>query len=255
MSSTLQTPISVVATNLRPFTNKDPTNDVVYKHGLPRPIKGYRLGYINAVTMDPSAQGYKYLQTNMNRYVRSSRSTNLMALINRPGHVTESISNANFASDVKSDLSVETDNNCCEEKKALKLARGASTNLSKNYYQTEHQYRQSRCKTLYQKSFNYTRDNGTTYVGNCPTCNKIIYKPNNAQYSTQGGVSSSSRTTRLILNTIKTDVNGLKSKATADNFSNPSGSISVPFILKSKSDFDNLCRCVPGSLNNGRMLR
>ena len=84
MSSTLQTPISVVATNLRPFTNKDPTNDIAYKHGLPRPIKGYRLGYINAVTMDPSAQGYKYLQTNMNRYVRSSRSTNLMALMDRP---------------------------------------------------------------------------------------------------------------------------------------------------------------------------
>ena len=36
-------------------------------------------------------------------------------------------------------------------------------------------------------------------------------------FSTQGGVSSSSRTSRLTLNTIKTEANNYNNKATADN--------------------------------------
>ena len=55
MTSILSEPIPITSTNLRPFTNKDITNDVAYKHGLPRPLKHYRLGIINAVTIDPSA--------------------------------------------------------------------------------------------------------------------------------------------------------------------------------------------------------
>lgn len=105
MTTILSEPIPITSTNLRPFTNKDITNDVAYKHGLPRPLKHYRLGIINAVTIDPSAPDAKYLKTNIDRYVRSSRSTPLMSLImDRPGHVSESISNTNYASDLAKDV-------------------------------------------------------------------------------------------------------------------------------------------------------
>lgn len=235
-SAILSTPISVTSTNLRPFTNKDITNDVAYKHGLARPMKHYRLGFINTVSLDPS-KPKSYLKTNVDRYVRSSRSTPLLSLMNRPGHVTESVSNVNFASDVKSDLSDERDNNCCEPTKALKLARGASTNLSQTYYQTNQQYRHARCKTIKQNEYNYTTDGGKTYTSNCSTnnCNEVVYKPSNAKFAQQGGVSSSSRTSDLVLNTIKLAVKNTKNKATADNFSNPNGVTTIPFILKAKS--------------------
>jgi len=249
MTSTLTEPIPVTSTNLRPFTNKDYTNDIPYKHGLPRPLKHYRLGIINAVVMDPSGSNVNYLKTNTNRYVASSRTVPLLGLtMERPGHVFESTSNANFACDLSKDERLDgllTD--CCQADKALKRVRGASTNLNKNYYQTSQQYRQARCNTISQKGFQYTNGGGGKYVANCssncsPECNEVIYKPNNAQYSQQGGVSSSSRTTRLTLNTIKKEVDGYKNRATANNFANVSGQPSIPFILKAKSDLSTTCK-------------
>ena len=76
-----------VATNLRPFTNNDLTNNVVYKHGLPRPLKwNYRLGKINTVSID-SSNPDSYQVTNNNRYVKSSKTVPLIGLLmDRPGH-------------------------------------------------------------------------------------------------------------------------------------------------------------------------
>jgi len=238
MTTILSEPIPITSTNLRPFTNKDVTNDVAYKHGLPRPLKHYRLGIINAVTIDPSSSDAKYLKTNMNRYVRSSQTTPLMSLImGRPGHVSESISNANYASDLAKDERMNgllTD--CCQAKKALTLLRGANTKLDKKYYQTAQQYRYARCNTIQQKSFNYTNGGNGNYVSNCQNsnCNTVIYKPNNAQFSTQGAVSSSLRTSRLVLNTIKTEIN-----ITTNNYVNIGGFNVNPFILKAKTSVNN----------------
>lgn len=86
------------------------------------------------------------------------------------------------------------------------------------YYQTAASYLQSRCKTHSQKqtfsqiptnTYNSSTigNNSVEFRGtNCAnSCNpSIIYKPSNAQYSNQGAVSSSSRITRLKLNTIQT---------------------------------------------------
>lgn len=250
MPSTLSEPILVTSTNLRPFTNNDVTNDVAYRHGLPRPMKwNYRLGMINAVAMDPATNGYAYHTTNMNRYVKSSRSTPLLSLtMERPGHVTSSTSNAVYACDLSRDERNSLEGLCCQATNALKRVRGASTILKKDYYQTAQQYRQARCNTIQQNSYNYTRDEGVTYQGNCPClngigCNKLTYSPNNVQYATQGGVSSSSRTLRLTLNTLEKDLNGLGSRGTANNFGNSSGSPNIPFILKSKSDVKPRCKC------------
>ena len=104
MSSILNEPIPLTSANLRPFVNKDVTNDVAYRHGLPRPMKHYRLGVINAVTIDPSNSDANYLTTNINRYVRSSRTAPLLSLtMERPGHVFESTSNVNFGNDLSKD--------------------------------------------------------------------------------------------------------------------------------------------------------
>ena len=59
ISTILNDPVPSTSTNLRPFVNKDVTNDVVYKHGLSRPMKHYRLGVINAVTIDPTSSARK----------------------------------------------------------------------------------------------------------------------------------------------------------------------------------------------------
>mgnify|MGYP000324056604 FL=1 len=246
ISTILNDPVPLTSTNLRPFVNKDVTNDVVYKHGLSRPIKHYRLGVINAVTIDPTSSDANYLRTNVNRYVRSSRSAPLLSLtMERPGHVTESLSNVNFANDLSKDTRMDgllTD--CCQEKKALTRVRGSSTNLSKNYYQTSQQYRYSRCNTIQQKSYNYSNNGNGEYVSNCTNnaCNKVVHKPNNAQFSTQGGVSSSSRTSRLTLNTIKTEANNYNNKATADNYTNIGGVVTTPFILKAKTSGLSVCK-------------
>ena len=80
MSNILSEPILVTSTHLRPFTNNDVTNDISYKHGLPRPMKHYRLGIINTIDINPNSPDAGYLKTNVDRYVRSSRSTPLLSL-------------------------------------------------------------------------------------------------------------------------------------------------------------------------------
>ena len=247
MTSTLTNPIPVTTTNIRPFVNNDVTNNVAYKHGLPRPLKwNYRLGHINTVTLD-SSNKENYLKTSQDRYVRSSRTGRLLAMtMDRPGHVTESFSNANLSSDLARDARMDgLKTDCCQATKALRRVRGSSTNIDKAYYQTEQQYRHSRCKTIKQKSYQFTHDGGDKYLSNCSTtnCNQVVYKPSNQQFATQGAVSSSARTLRLTLNTAKTEMQNYKSKATANNFANRSGNTNVPFILKAKSSIDNLCPC------------
>jgi hypothetical protein len=79
----------------------------------------------------------------------------------------------------------------------------------KKYYTSNDEYLQARCRTFHQRSFNFTSSNGDL-LANCSessnyvsgNCKKVVYKPNNSQYSTQGAVSSSDRLFRLRYNTI-----------------------------------------------------
>lgn len=248
MSDILSEPILVTSTNLRPFTNNDITNYISYKHGLPRPMKHYRLGIINAIEIDPQSPDASYLKTNIDRYVRSSRSTPLLSLtMERPGSSFNTVSNAAYACDLSKDTRMDGKlSDCCQSANALKRVRGANTNISKDYYQTMQQYRHARCNTIKQKSYQYSNEGNGKYVGNCCpnnlSCNEVVYKPNNIQFGVQGAVSSSSRTSRLTLNTIKTELNDYKNKATADNYVNAGSSIITPFILKSKTEGVNYCK-------------
>jgi hypothetical protein len=215
------------STNLRPFTNNDPTNDAVYKHGLPRPLKwNYRLGKINTVSIDDTHPD-TYQITNNARYVRSSKSAPLIGLLmDRPGHsiMTGVASSSVLGTCITPDSSVfMTD--CCKAKHALDLVRGPSTvikpnpNTGKDYYPTQQQYLRSRGKTLKQNSFHYANGAGCDPANiNAPMISTPIFAPNNEQFSQQGGVSSSSRTTRLTLNTIKTAVNASIAQPVHKNF-------------------------------------
>jgi hypothetical protein len=140
---------------------------------------------------------------NMNRYVRSSKGTSLGGANNGGGLISAMIDNpGNYI--VKTNLPNETNemialnndcktcegvgvvvsyypNNtyitdnpdaitqspllCCNEQyKAKRRAIYASTNLKKNYYTTLQQYRQNRCKTYEQKSFNFLTPYSTNEI-------------------------------------------------------------------------------------------
>lgn len=91
--------------------------------------------------------------------------------------------------------------------------RMANTVLSPTYYTSNAQYLRARCRTFNQRSFHFNRSNDGTLVANCAQsctdeCREVSYKPNNAEYSTQGAVSSSNRIMRLKYDAITGNASG-----------------------------------------------
>lgn len=72
-------------------------------------------------------------------------------------------------------------------------------------------------------------------------CRKIIYKPNNSQYATQGAVSSSSRIQRLKYNTITKNGNSFTNAygAAAANAGRYNTTGNAPYFIKSKVNICN----------------
>jgi hypothetical protein len=64
-------------------------------------------------------------------------------------------------------------------------------------------------------------------------CKRVIYKPNNPQFATQGGVSSSTRLLKLTVTTIETNIANQKKMLRGSG--NAVGIPDVPFIYKSKT--------------------
>ena len=148
------------------------------------------------------------------------------------------------------------------------VIKSASTLLSRAYYSDTTGYLKSRCKT-YQQNASINRTPGVTYLSpdgqhiwatpsqtgsqvyqtndiykprvNPHPCggsgaSKVIFKPNNYQYSVQGAVDSSTRIEKLKLNSINTNANSLRSAvgheaASACRFT---GSSDTPYFLKNK---------------------
>jgi hypothetical protein len=209
-------PSSVIgrrSTHIRPLTNNDPTNDYPSKFGLPRPIKHYRKGSLG-----------------LDRAVRSSTGMNVGGgvITEYPGDYSIGIKEEQEHSSDKIpvvpnwipivSLSEKPQTNSCnsvlccnQQKKAVRRSMYASTNINKNYYQTSKAYLYNRCKTFEQRQFNYVKesDGVVSHVAQCPSssryCSKVIYKPNNEQYSTQGAVSCSARIIKLNVDTISLD--------------------------------------------------
>jgi len=174
-------PVAITAGNQRPLTNRDPTNNAPYKHGLPRPLKWqYRKA---TQTRTPFTTD---LATNFNSdVVKSSVGSSLVKqLIDIPGgfkvltnpstEINETVqaqkdcTNCTGISLVSSiypnrDITdhpvpvTTTPPLCCnDQRKALKHVRSyGNTILKKNYYQTTKQYLQNRCQTYEQRAFNF----------------------------------------------------------------------------------------------------
>ena len=220
-SDNYENPVLITSGNIRPFTNKDPTNDSFAGFGLPRPMKHYRRGTT--------------INSTSSRQVASSTSGHMVSqLIDTPGgFVVKSGSNKiedceNFrGTELVSDwqpiknltqkmqpgmVPCDQDNKplCSQETKAKMISRGASTLIKKNYYTTSSDLLYSRCKTFDQNAFNFkSKVPGEidTYYPNCssqrPCTAEVIYKPSNQGFAKQGAVSSSTRILALQQQTLK----------------------------------------------------
>lgn len=142
------------------------------------------------------------------------------------------------------------------------VIKSASTIINKNYYTDSRAYLKSRCK-LYSQNLagtqasgvNYFNSNGELLLPNdnangpqvrdtlecsarCQSTSVVrtIYKPNNAQYATQGAVSSSSRLLRLQLNTINKNGSSFTNAFGAEsaNAGKYNGTSDGPYFLKNK---------------------
>jgi hypothetical protein len=194
-------PTSTTAGNIRPLTNNDPTNNVSYSHGIPRPIKHYRRGTI----------------TDAGR--RSGHITTISQAIETPvGFVQSTSECTNGGNTLVSNWSpiinltqkpqigkmpCNTTNNQPiggEVKKALNRVRPASTIIKQNYFQTSEAHLYNRCSTFDQVESHYRPS-----ISECGTkCeNATIYKPSNAKFAQQGAVSSSTRLLDLQRSTIE----------------------------------------------------
>jgi len=179
-------PVGITWGNIRPYTNNDLTNNVIYKSKQARPIKHYRKGISVFQTLP------NYYQEN--REVKSSTGGNLVAqLMDMPGCVNITQNKVNEKNNIEKtvelcskfqgiamvsdiypnvnyyqkppvimqngDQPIVVKNTdipfCCNQpKNALRLVR-SSTNLKQNYYTTTYQYLQNRCQTYDQRIFNF----------------------------------------------------------------------------------------------------
>jgi hypothetical protein len=154
-------PVAIYSSDIRPLTNKDycSANAVIYKQGSSRPLKIYRRG--RSVT-------------EQNNIVRSSVPGRMInGVMDAPGNFNsknqfENKLNCKDCHGIKFITSYYPTTNmtikpqypqiacvCNQAKNAYKMTLPASTNVSKNYFQTTSAYLTHRCKTYHQQSFHY----------------------------------------------------------------------------------------------------
>lgn len=208
-------PIGITSGNIRPLTNNDMGNVFETGFGLPRPIKHYRKGCVIPVVVEnPTTNPGKFTEIslinyNLNRFVNSGNGGNLVGqLIDQPGGVTtkqntyisilkpdidcNACAGIGVVTNYYPNMSYLTENPnsttqnkqlCCNaQSKARRRVLPASTILKKNYYTTNAQYLQNRCRTFDQRAFNFESSernvttlakpgsplaSANTYVANC----------------------------------------------------------------------------------------
>jgi len=184
-------PIGVTSGNIRPLTNNDMGNVFETGFGLPRPMKHYRKGTVISVAPvvveDPNNPGnfteISLINYNLNRLVKSSNGGSLVGqLLDKPGGtitkqntyydsvqlreadckactgigiVTDYYPNMGYLSE-NPEPKTQSNQFCCNaQRKARRRVLPASTVLKKNYYTTNAQYLQNRCRTFEQRAFNF----------------------------------------------------------------------------------------------------
>ena len=158
------------------------------------------------------------------------------------------------------------------------VIKSASTLIDKNYYTDSRAYLQSRGRTYTQNQATGIKVDGVSYFdsngkplhpsndvtkgppsynktsGNepdCPVPNKLIYKPNNHKFSTQGAVSSGSRLLRLKVDTINNNAQSFASAygLEARNAGRYSSNSNAIYFLKSKQN-----TCTPRRLTGNKTM-
>lgn len=186
--------IGIISGNIRPFTNKDITNNVLSAFGRPRPIKHYRKGMGIALLTENYNKNETIEYNNYsNRLVRSSNKANsLSCLQEQPGR--NIIKNDDFDCNtcignkfpsifIKAPLLNSNDNVnnkmlcCSQEYKAQQRVMPSNTNLSKKYFQSSKMYLHNRCKLFKQKEFNFIKNDdintSNLYVPQCSSTQTI----------------------------------------------------------------------------------
>ena len=240
-------PIGRTTGNIRPLTNKDPSNYHIQRFGLPRPIKQYRNGIIQSSVDDYTRQvrSYKGADHMVTRLMDYPGEYNIRNGVQEPSCLDNVVSTwqpSVTLTDNPTDITQSKEYCCNWEEKALRGVLPANTVLKKTYYTTNQAYLYNKCKTFEQKQFNYLTSGNrsakpggplsipNTYNSNCPSscivdgpfdgtsdmsrvgCSKVIYKPSNYKFANQGAVSSSTRLLQLTVNTLRTE----KSKINID---------------------------------------
>lgn len=126
--------------------------------------------------------------------------------------------------------------------------RPATTLLSKKYYTDRKSYMRSRCMLYDQKLtanlIQGSTDSSIRQTQNCCPSNtascQTIYNPNNTQFAQQGAVDSSSRLTRLKLDTVNKNAASYRNTfgTTAPRYL---GMATTPYFLKSKYEPPTCC--------------
>jgi len=184
-------PVGITSGNIRPFTNKDPLNGAVYRHGSARPLKIYRRGisvpvliqdpnnpgalvesaYYSDRTVKTSVQDYMVaqMQDQPGRYSIKENSIQEKNGIEAQEAACKTCSGIGIVSSwqpitnltEKPEENVTTPPLCCnEERKARRRVLPASTVLRKNYYTDTYQYLFNRCQTFDQRAFNFYKGAG-----------------------------------------------------------------------------------------------
>lgn len=185
-------PIGITWGNIRPYTNKDLSNNIIYKPG-PRPIKHYRKGVTTQENEVRSSRGSALVSQLIDLPGCYSTTENTINEVNNIEHTNQMCSTSHGIAMVRDiypnvnyyqnppvimkdgDKPIFAKGVCCSQpKNALKRIR-TSTNLKQNYYTTTSQYLQNRCQTYNQRIFNFAvpgdvvagAPNTGNYVANC----------------------------------------------------------------------------------------
>jgi hypothetical protein len=185
-------PIGITWGNIRPYTNGDLQNDIIYKPG-PRPIKHYRKGITTQNNEVKSSRGSTLVSQLIDLPGCYSTTENTINEINNIEHINQLCSTSHGVAMIRDiypnvnyyekppvimkdgDNPIFSKNMCCsQQKNALKRVR-TSTNIKQNYYTNNYQYLQNRCQTYNQRIFNFVTPgdvvegatNSGNYVANC----------------------------------------------------------------------------------------
>jgi hypothetical protein len=247
----------------------------------PRPIKHWRkqlhtrnkTGFSrSSVSIQSDRPGAgTYVGVNNNCNCNNSKDSNFL-IVNIPNTKNNPIYKTDYVVGVnKSRVCI----NCSKPNNIIKSARteklinpvNSTSEPKQKYHFNTNSYLKSKC-SLYNQRLSGMRVEGNVYIipgTNTPSqpsdsilgsqvrntldcsskCNnkpvKIIYKPNNPQFSTQGAVSSSTRLQKLKVDTVNKNGANLSSAwgAAASNAGKYSSNSVAPYFIKSKNNICN----------------